>query len=153
MRQEMLVCSKNEKPICSTKKLFLFWNGNLKPENVSAVTNWSFSGKTIGLTQKVGFLFTRGLSHYLEESFCERYVSFIPHCKIHILRPKSIMENNCHINLYSSYFENAFGLAKNAHNQIIGAKKASTSFWYKKEPCTWYKSANDSIWKCFLWLV
>ena len=48
MRQEMLVCSKNDKTYMYNKKLFLFCNVNLKPENVSAETNWSFSGKTIG---------------------------------------------------------------------------------------------------------
>ena len=59
------------------------------------------------------------------------------------------MEKNCHINPYSSYFENAVGLAKNSHNQINGAKKVSTSFWYKKEPWTWARAANDSNWKFF----
>ena len=126
-----------------SRKMFLQWQTG------------HFLGKQLvfRFTQKIGFLFIRGLSHYLEESFCERYVSFIPHCKIHILRPKTIMENKCHINPYSSYFENAFGLAKNSHNQINWAKKVSTSFWYKKEPWPCYKSVNDSMWKGFLWLV
>ena len=93
-------------------------------------------------------MFSRFISNF-RGKFCEHYVSFISHWKNHILRPKTIMENHCHINTYSPYFENAVVLAKNSHNQINGAKKVSTSFWYKKEPWTWARAANDSMWNFF----
>ena len=147
----MLVYSKKEKPIFTKKNCFYSATLICSRKMFLQRPTGHFLGK-----QLVFFLLKkcfRGLSHYLEEIFCERYVIFISHCKIHILRPKTIMENNCHINLYSSYFENAFGFAKNSYNQINGAKKVSSSFWYKKEPWTWAIAAHDSLWKYFSRLV